>query len=225
MRRSSLFVGAAGLIFGVWSMTAEAQPYSAPSSPPPPPPPDQSDQSAPQPQPAPNDGVLQTPGAYGHSNLTHAVEAPLHTLNITRQKIPAVLLLAMADPYARIDGASCEDLDGRIAELDAALGPDFDEPGTTEDPSIRGKAGTTALALVHGAAETLLPYNTFVGTLSGAQRRDALVLKAIDAGGARRAYLKGLGEAHGCPPPAAPQHLIYPAPPVEDHMKPMYPIR
>jgi hypothetical protein len=222
MRRSSLFAGAAGLVFVVWALTAEAQPCSAPAPPQPPPESDQSGQ--PPPQPAPN-GVLQTPGAYGHSNITHAVEAPLHDLNITRQTIPAVLLLAMADPYARIDGASCEDLDGRIAELDAALGPDFDEPGTTEDPSIRGKAGTTALALVHGAAETLLPYNTFVGTLSGAQRRDALVLKAIDAGGARRAYLKGLGEAHGCPPPAAPQHVIDPAPPVEDHMKPMYPIR
>ncbi len=145
MRRSSLFVGAAGLIFGVWSMTAEAQPYSAPSSPPPPPPPDQSDQSAPQPQPTPNDGVLQTPGAYGHSNLTHAVEAPLHTLNITRQKIPAVLLLAMADPTnvltiddvammtgrrVKVAAASVEDLNlllTRLARMDDSIEDIVDE--------------------------------------------------------------------------------------------------
>jgi hypothetical protein len=34
------------------------------------------------------------------------------------------------------------------------------------------------------------------------------------SGAIRRAYLKGLGEARGCDPPATPQHLAKPAPAV-----------
>jgi hypothetical protein len=169
---------------------------------------------------------LQTPSAYGHSNVEHAVEAPLHDLNITRQTIPPVLLAAMADPYAKVPRPTCRAINVRIADLTDALGPDFDEPGTTEDPSIHGKMRPTALALAHGAAESVLPFSSYVSTLSGAQRHDALVLKAIDAGGARRGYLKGLGESHGCRPPAAPHHFDVPVPPVQDtRTKPLYPIR
>jgi hypothetical protein len=34
------------------------------------------------------------------------------------------------------------------------------------------------------------------------------------SGAIRRAYLKGLGEARGCDPPATPQHLAKPAAPI-----------
>jgi hypothetical protein len=172
-----------------------------------------------------SDQPIQTPSAYGHSTVEHAAEAPLHDLNIVRQKIPPVLLAAMADPYARVPRASCRTLDVRLADLEAALGPDFDEPGTVKDASLRGKTGTTALSLAHAGAESLLPYSGFIATLTGAQRRDALVLEAIISGNTRRAYLKGLGEAHGCRPPDAPRHLLVPAPPVEvSHNRPLYPI-
>ena len=54
---------------------------------------------------------------------------------------------------------------------------------------------------------------------------DALVILAIEAGSARRAYLKGMGEAIGCHPPNAPRHLALAAPPVSDtHRRPVYPI-
>jgi hypothetical protein len=207
-----------------------------PPAPPPPayePPPPASDSAppaspAPYPaaasQPAGARGALQTPSAYGHSDVEHAVEAPLHDLNLTNQKIPEVLLLAMADPYARLPTPSCREIDAQIAGLTAALGPDFDQAGTIEDSSLHGKMGSTSLSLLHSAAESVLPYNSFVATLSGAQRRDALVIKAINAGGIRRGYLKGLGEAQGCATPAAPQHLATPAPPVNDHSRPIYAI-
>jgi hypothetical protein len=40
------------------------------------------------------------------------------------------------------------------------------------------------------------------------------VQHAMASGAIRRAYLKGLGEARGCDPPATPQHLAKPAAPV-----------
>ncbi len=47
--------------------------------------------------------------------------------------------------------------------------------------------------------------------LSGAEKHDSLVQHAMASGAIRRAYLKGLGEARGCDPPATPQHLAKPA--------------
>ena len=81
-----------------------------------------------------------------------------------------------------------------------------------------------ALTLAHGAAESLLPFAGFVRTLSGAQKHDQLVIEVITAGSVRRGYLKGLGEAHRCAPPAVPSHFAYAAPPYQEERKPEYPI-
>jgi hypothetical protein len=72
-----------------------------------------------------------------------------------------------------------------------------------------------------------------VRKLSGAERHDHFVQNAIVAGAVRRAYLKGLGEAHGCDPPGTPSHVLTAeveearaaAPAPEDRFKPRYPIR
>ena len=64
-----------------------------------------------------------------------------------------------------------------------------------------------------------------VRTVSGAQRHDQMIIEAITAGSVRRGYLKGLGEAHGCPPPAQPTHrLDGSARQGEDGEGPRYPI-
>lgn len=167
---------------------------------------------------------IQTPGAYGHSDVEHAATAPLHDLNVVRQKIPPVLLAAISDPYAR-PARSCRAIYADVGQLTDALGPDFDQPGTPVDPTLRGRAGPMALSIMHGAAENLLPFHSFVSTLTGAEKHDALVLQAINAGSVRRAYLKGLGEAHGCRPPGAPHHLAYAPPPPREHDRPIYPNR
>jgi hypothetical protein len=64
-----------------------------------------------------------------------------------------------------------------------------------------------------------------VRKLSGAERHDRFVQAAINGGAVRRAYLKGLGEAHGCQPPAAPSHQLTGAEVPTQEMKPRYPIR
>ena len=48
---------------------------------------------------------------------------------------------------------------------------------------------------------------------------------AITAGAVRRAYLKGLGEAKGCNPPATPSHILAGSPVIDQSPKPKYPIR
>jgi hypothetical protein len=178
-----------------------------------------------EPPPA-NQGEIQTPDRAGTANLSQAAQAPLHDLNISRQGIPPVLLAAITNPYDRPRSLDCGEITREIGVLSSALGADFDEPETPQAPSLTQKNGKVALAIIHGAAETLLPFAGFVRTLSGAQRHDQLVIEAITAGSVRRGYLKGLGESRRCPRPASPIHFLRPPPPAqEDGPGPRYPIR
>jgi hypothetical protein len=80
----------------------------------------------------------------------------------------------------------------------------------------RGKrmAGSAAFGAMASAAQDLIPMRGWVRKLSGAEKHDSLVQHAMASGAIRRAYLKGLGEARGCEPPATPQHLAKPAAPI-----------
>jgi hypothetical protein len=115
-----------------------------------------------------------------------------------------------------------------VAPLDAALGEDLDSlpAGENEDLFDRGReaAGGAALGMMASTAQDLIPFRGWVRKLSGAERHDQLVQSAIASGAVRRAYLKGLGEAKGCKPPATPQHRATPAPAVEEKRRPRYPI-
>jgi len=171
-------------------------------------------------------GQLQTPDQAGQSTVGMAASAPMHDMNLMRQKIPPVLLAAMADPYARPAPATCHNLSALVNELTVALGDDLDVVAD-EDDSTKAKRDRMAREGLHAGSEALLPFAGFVRKLSGAEQHDKLVLDAITAGDVRRAYLKGLGEARGCPPPATPRHLTHPISlPVDDggHRKPQYPI-
>jgi len=168
-------------------------------------------------------GHLQTPGEAGSKTAFTAAEAPLHDLNVVRQKIPPVLLAAIADPYDVPVPLDCETLSQTVEVLTSVLGPDYDQPVPRKKKKITDSHGL-ALSLEHGAAEGLLPFHGYVSTLSGAAKHDELVIKAIGAGSARRAYLKGLGESRRCPAPATARHYPVPPPPVTAGLKPDYPI-
>lgn len=162
---------------------------------------------------------IQTTSDANKDGLDGAAMAPLRDMNLLRTKIPPVLLEAMADPYARPPKkTNCDTLISMVAPLDLALGEDVDRvpPQENEDLMDRGKrmAGSAAFGAVASAAQDLIPMRGWVRKLSGAEKHDRLVQSAMASGAIRRAYLKGLGEARGCNPPATPQHLAKPAAPV-----------
>lgn len=171
----------------------------------------------------PPSGVLENPDRSGTSSVTNAAAAPLHDMNLVRQTIPPILMAALADPYARPRPTSCASIADQVEALDQALGPDFGEADNPQQPRLATQRGE-ALTLMHGAAEYFLPFSGFIRTLSGAQKHDQLVVEVITAGSVRRGYLKGLGEAHGCLPPATASHLANPAPPYQESRRPEYPI-
>ncbi len=168
---------------------------------------------------------LETPDRNSTNSTANAVEAPLYDLNLERQNIPPVLLAAITDPYEPPHPRTCSEVKKQILVLQAALGPDLDQPETPQAPSLTLHNGKVALALLHGAAESLLPFAGFVRTLSGAGHHDELVVEAITAGSVRRGYLKGMGEMMRCPLPARPDHFLRPPPPAQDdRLRPKYPI-
>jgi len=175
---------------------------------------------------------IQTTSEANRENLQGAASAPLRDLNVVRTKIPDVLLAAMADPYARpprgarlTKGAQCAQLTELVEPLNQALGADLDTPSKDEDDLLEKGRGS-AYGAAADLASSAIPFRGWVRKLSGAERHDRIVQAAITAGAVRRAYLKGLGEARGCYPPATPSHELSAAVVVQTQaVKPRYPIR
>jgi len=165
---------------------------------------------------------VETTSEANRANLEGAAQAPLRDFNVLRTKVPDILLQAMADPYARPKSAGCADLIAAVQPLNDALGADLDTPSKDEDDLLEKGKGA-ALGFAADAASGVIPFRGWVRRLSGAEQHDRFVQAAINAGAVRRGYLKGLGEAGGCTPPATPSHILAGSPVLEDG-KPRYPI-
>lgn len=170
---------------------------------------------------------VQTTSDAEHEDLKGAVAAPLRDLNLMRTKIPPVLLEAMSDPYYRPPEAlTCADILIMLTPLKDALGADIDEP-EQDDRGLVEKGRGVTLGAVASASSQALPFRGWVRKLSGAERHDKLVQDAIIAGAVRRGYLKGLGEARGCPPPMTPSHKLTtdPRPTPDQSVRVRYPTK
>lgn len=174
---------------------------------------------------------MQTTTEANRESVVGAAKAPLRDLNLIRTQVPDVLLLALADPYARPKTKKCQELVSLIQPLDDALGADLDVPPTEQEQSMYRRGRPVALGAMAGVASDVIPFRGVVRQLSGAAKHDEYVQAAIVAGFSRRAYLKGLGEARGCKPPATPSHVLAgrAPPPVNAGptrgVKPRYPTR
>ena len=135
-----------------------------------------------------------------------AVAAPLHDVNLIRDKIPPILLDAVDAPYARPKPFNCAGIKAALDPLEPVLSPDLDQPKPEETKTSHNQkvAGDATIDAIKGAAEGVIPFRAWVRMLSGAEREDKQVRAAILAGEVRRAYLKGLGLTRRCQPPAAP---------------------
>ena len=158
---------------------------------------------------------LLTPEQQGRQGIVKGVVGQsFRDFGLMESKIPPVLLEAMADPYARVTPASCDQLAADIRRLEAALGPDLDAPVNTEHPSNftrgKGQARDASLDALRSTVQNYIPFDGYIRIVSGADRHDHRVLAAIQAGSMRRAYLKGLGEMEHCGAPATPRHLAHP---------------
>jgi len=120
---------------------------------------------------------------------------PVTDLNLRKDEIPPVLIAAQNRPYDLEGLKKCKRLAGAVEELNAVLGPDIDLP---QDREGRLSAGRVAKSVVG----SFIPFRGIVREVSGANDHQRRVQAAIEAGLARRGFLKGVGAARGCPYPA-----------------------
>ena len=129
------------------------------------------------------------------------VTQPVRDVGIEKTKIPEVLARSVEQPYAPA-GRGCQTVIAQIAELNEALGPDFDGNSTANENKFGALAAAGGAAVVN----TLIPFRGLVREVSGAAGAERRLQAAIQAGLARRGYLRGLAVSRGCklPPPPAP---------------------
>ena len=123
------------------------------------------------------------------------VATPVSDLGLRNGKIPALLDAAVADPYDLAGVRTCAQIAARVGELDGILGPDRDIP---QDRAEKLSAGRVAQA----AVGSFIPFRGIIREVSGANSHQRKVDDAVEAGTARRSFLKGYGQARGCAYPA-----------------------
>ena len=120
---------------------------------------------------------------------------PVTDLNLRKGEIPPVLTAAVQQAYSLRGLGNCQQLASAIGELDAVLGDDVDLPQTGERRISGGR-------LAQSVVGSFIPFRGVIREMSGASNRDRELQSAVLAGVARRAFLKGTGQARGCRYPA-----------------------
>ncbi len=168
------------------------------------------------------DERIRTSDQLKSGSVQGAATAPLRDLNMIKADIPEILIEALKDPYVRPPrNWKCPALMALVRPLDAALGPDLDRL-PTGDENLMDRSKQTVFSVAGDLASGAIPFRGVVRRISGASSHDKLVQSAIVAGNIRRGYLKGLGEARGCPSPARParQSVVKTTMPVADKSGP-----
>jgi len=130
-------------------------------------------------------------------DVTDVAKTPVTDLNIDKKEIPAILLNAQVQPYDLTGLGRCSKLIGEVTALDDVLGPDLDLPEEERDRISAGRVAKTVVG-------SFIPFRGLIREVSGANDHDRKVRAAIQAGLARRGFLKGVGLSRGCAWPARP---------------------
>lgn len=123
------------------------------------------------------------------------LSTPAGDLNLRKGKIPALLDAAVADPYNLAGLRTCAQLSVAINQLDAILGPDRDIPADRAEKLSVGRVAQSAVG-------SFIPFRGIIREVSGANSHQRKIEDAVEAGTARRSFLKGYGQARGCAYPA-----------------------
>ena len=124
-------------------------------------------------------------------------KTPVTDLNLSKSEIPALLIEAQRAPYSLQGLGKCSQLVAAVEEFDRVLGPDLDLPQAERDRFSEGR-------IAQWVVGSFIPFRGLIREISGANKNERELAAAIQAGLARRGFLKGVGAARGCRWPAAP---------------------
>lgn len=130
----------------------------------------------------------------GQDSAGHIVSQPARDVGVAKTKIPPILEEASVAPYNAAGLAKCTAIASEIAALSKELGPDYGAaPG-------KAKSNKERIAAAGGRSviDSLIPFRGLVREVSGAGPAERRLQAAVDAGIARRGFLRGLQSARGC---------------------------
>ncbi len=153
-------------------------------------------------QPATNSNSSTTQQGDGirsvRDNAGRIVSQPARDVGAAKTTIPPALMAASADPYAMKGLGTCKQIAVAFRSLTDVMGPDFKAGETKKE----NKAGKLAAAGGQTVVNSLIPFRGLVREVTGAAPAQRRLNRALDAGYARRGFLRGLYTARKCRSPA-----------------------
>lgn len=119
---------------------------------------------------------------------------PVRDVGLSKRDIPPVLAKAFDDPYSLKGLKSCQALAGEVRALNAVLGPDY----VVGAEYAENRAGKLAEAGGKTIINSIIPFRGLVREVTGAAPADRQMNAAVDAGLARRGFLRGVHLKQGC---------------------------
>jgi hypothetical protein len=119
---------------------------------------------------------------------------PVTDVGAKKKEIPPILQRAIAAPYGTAGAANCAQIRSTFGQLNAVLGPDFVAGATVNE----NRASKIAEAGGKTIVNSIIPFRGLVREVSGAAPQQRRLNAAIDAGYARRGFLRGLARTKNC---------------------------
>lgn len=135
-----------------------------------------------------------SPAYSAGGTIADIVSQPVKDIGVKRTEIPPVLAAAEVSPYALNDAANCSAMAQALADLDEVLGPDY----MVERLPVENRNARIAEAGGRAVVNSIIPFRGIVREVTGAAAADRALASAVDAGIARRGFLRGLQTAQGC---------------------------
>ncbi len=119
---------------------------------------------------------------------------PVRDVGIMKRQVPPILVKAQNDPYSLKGLKTCKQLAAEVTSLNMVLGPDYVVGNEVKE----NKAGKLAEAGGKTLVNTIIPFRGLVREVTGAAPADRRLNAALDAGYARRGFLRGVHAKQGC---------------------------
>jgi hypothetical protein len=119
---------------------------------------------------------------------------PARDVGVMKREIPPILDKAREDPYSLKGLKTCKQLAAEVTDLNLVLGPDYKVGNELKE----NKAGKLAEAGGKSVINAIIPFRGVVRELTGAAPADRRLNAALDAGYARRGFLRGVHAKQKC---------------------------
>ena len=119
---------------------------------------------------------------------------PARDVGVMKRQVPPILVKAQHEPYSLKGLKTCKQLAAELTSLNAVLGDDY----TVGNEVKENRAGKLAEAGGKTVINSIIPFRGLVREVTGAAPADRRLNAALDAGYARRGFLRGVQARQGC---------------------------